>query len=150
MKFTSPYLTFLIAVSVKITSTVAFMKSYKIVDDKYHNEQIKRTSSPVLTTFAVLNGPKQHNFDKICAAFKIAIAAKVFMHLLVKNFPKAKKNRAILLTQKTHLQTMFPRKHNQQKENSKLLEKCYFQYMTKHARNNWASRLVRYYLLYHS
>lgn len=93
MKFISPYLTFLIAVSVKITSTVAFMKSYKIIDDKYHNEQIKRTSSPVLNTFAVLNGPKQHNFDKICAAFKIAIAAKVSMHLLVKNFPKAKKKK---------------------------------------------------------
>lgn len=91
MKFTSPYLTFPIAVSVKITSTVAFMKSYKIIDDKYHNEQIKRTSSPVLNIFAVLNGPKQHNFDKICTAFKIAIAAKVSMHLLVKNFPKAKK-----------------------------------------------------------
>jgi len=52
---------------------------------KYRSGEKQRTSGPILHSFPLQNGPKQHHPDEICTAFKTASAAKVSMHLSVKH-----------------------------------------------------------------
>ena len=118
----------------------------------YRRGEKQRTNRPILHSFLLQNGPKQHHLDENCTAFKTASAAKVSMHLSVKHSLKAHKTkinlRTLLLKLKTDQQTMSPKRLKQPKEKSKLLEKCFFKHVKRHARKIWASHLVRYCLLY--
>lgn len=82
-------MTFLTEVTVKITSTVTFMKSYKIIEDKILQWRNKADKEAYLAQFSF-------SFDKIFKAFKTASAGKDSMHLSVKSLLKANKTKLSL------------------------------------------------------